>query len=63
MLWTVDQPGLGEIRMPGCPIKFQDKPDEIQKCAPELGGDNEAILEGLGYSAAEIASFKENGAI
>lgn len=63
MIWTVDQPGIGEIRMPGCPIKIQGKPDEIRKCAPELGGDNETILESLGYSAAEIASFKENGAI
>jgi crotonobetainyl-CoA:carnitine CoA-transferase CaiB-like acyl-CoA transferase len=27
--------------------------------APELGADNDGVLEWIGYSAAEIASLKE----
>ena len=64
MLWTVHQPGMdADFTMPGTPIKIHGEPDELIKPAPLLGEDNDAILKELGYSAEQIAKFKEDGAI
>ncbi|MBR6351026.1 MAG: CoA transferase, partial [Firmicutes bacterium] len=64
MLWTVHQPGMdADFTMPGTPIKIHGEPDELIKPAPLLGEDNDAILGELGYSAEQIARFKEDGAV
>lgn len=65
MLWTVDQPGIGEeIRIPGCPIKIHGMKDEAEKPAPILGEDNkEVYAELLGYDDAKIAELTEKGII
>ncbi len=64
MLWTVHQPGMdADFTMPGTPIKIHGEPDELIKPAPLLGEDNDAILGELGYTAEQIAKFKEDGAI
>ena len=64
MLWNVYDPGMGtEITIPGTPIKMHGKPDEIQKAAPQLGEDTEAVLGSwLGYSKEDIDKARENKA-
>jgi crotonobetainyl-CoA:carnitine CoA-transferase CaiB-like acyl-CoA transferase len=45
----------------GLPIKFQDEPGRIDFALPELGQHSEAILRGLGYTAAELEAMKAKG--
>jgi crotonobetainyl-CoA:carnitine CoA-transferase CaiB-like acyl-CoA transferase len=45
----------------GLPIKFQDEPGRVDFALPELGQDSEAILRGLGYTAAELEAMKAKG--
>jgi len=63
MIVDVDHPVAGSQKLPGIPIKLSKTPGEIYKAAPVLGEDNERILAELGYSADEIKTFKDNGAI
>ena len=64
MIWKVYQPEMGkEIKMPGNPIKIHGEDDNIQHCAPALGGDNEAILGTLGYTTEQVAKLREEGVI
>jgi formyl-CoA transferase len=61
MVVTVDHPARGEFTMPGCPVRLEDSPVEV-KAAPLLGQhNNEVYGELLGYSAADLASLKEEG--
>ena len=64
MLWKVYDPGMdAEISIPGTPIKMHGTPDEIQKAAPQLGEDTEAVLAGwLGYSKEDIDKARQNKA-
>ena len=59
----VEYPGHGKtLKVHGTPWHFSETPARIGT-APELGADNDAVLAGLGYSADEIANFRERGII
>jgi formyl-CoA transferase len=61
MVVTVDHPARGKFTMPGCPVRLEDSPVEV-KAAPLLGQHNDEVYgELLGYSAADLASLKEQG--
>ncbi len=64
MLWKVYDPGMGEeITIPGTPIKMHGKLDQVQKAAPRLGEDTEAICsEWLGYSEDVIEKARQDKA-
>jgi len=53
----IDYPKHGKrLKVHGSPWQFSETPARIG-IAPELGGDNDAVLAGLGYSPAQIAEF------
>jgi crotonobetainyl-CoA:carnitine CoA-transferase CaiB-like acyl-CoA transferase len=56
-------PVLGEVPLPGYPIHFGAQTAGTTAAAPRIGEHTDEILSGLGYSAAEIASLRESGAI
>jgi crotonobetainyl-CoA:carnitine CoA-transferase CaiB-like acyl-CoA transferase len=56
-------PVLGEVPLPGYPIHFSAQTAGTTAAAPQIGEHTDEILSGLGYSAAEIASLRESGAI
>lgn len=58
----VDHPERGPYLTVGCPIKLSDSPVEVVR-SPLLGEHSEEVLEQLGYSADEIVSMREAGAI
>ena len=59
----VDHPTRGKYRSVGNPIKLSDCPTEVKR-SPLLGEHTEEILTGvLGYSAEDIAKFREQGTI
>jgi crotonobetainyl-CoA:carnitine CoA-transferase CaiB-like acyl-CoA transferase len=63
MVVEVDHPTAGRVKALGFPIKFSDTPAQITRAAPRLGEHTDGILASLGYSAAEIASLRQAGAV
>ena len=54
---------LGAITILGQPVGLSRTPSHLVSAAPEYGEHTDAILSELGYSAAEIAAFREVGAV
>jgi crotonobetainyl-CoA:carnitine CoA-transferase CaiB-like acyl-CoA transferase len=53
---TADQPGLGEIRLPGFPYRLTATPPSRRTPAPRLGEHNEAIRHEAAEAAAAAAA-------
>ncbi len=53
----VDHPKHGKLKVHGSPWQFSETPAK-PGIAPELGEHNDAVLTGLGYSAAELADLR-----
>lgn len=58
----VDHPERGPYLTVGCPVKLSDSTVEVVR-SPLLGEHSEEVLDQLGYSADDIASMREAGAI
>jgi CoA:oxalate CoA-transferase len=65
MVRTVRDPILGEVTIPGFPLKFSAYPELPEGLeAPLLGQHGEQILrEVLGYSEASLRKLRESGAL
>jgi len=63
MVVEVDHPTAGRVKALGNPIKFSATPGEVRRAAPLLGQHTREVLEELGYSAAEISSLIDGGAV
>jgi crotonobetainyl-CoA:carnitine CoA-transferase CaiB-like acyl-CoA transferase len=62
MIQTVLHHGLGEVAVPGCPIRL-DGPPPTARAAPALGADTHDVLAGLlGYDEERIRGLLESGA-
>ncbi|HZZ88493.1 MAG TPA: CoA transferase [Caulobacteraceae bacterium] len=64
-LWpTVTHSAIGEVRVDGLPVRFSRTPWRIERGAPCLGEDNEAVFGRLlGIPPAEVAQLKAEGVI
>ncbi len=59
----VDHPERGKYLTVGCPVKLSDSDVEVER-SPLLGEHTDEVLsEVLGYSAEEISSIRESGAV
>ena len=59
-----DHPSLGQVKYLQTPIGYSTTPLETQRSAPELGQHTEEILiDTLGYSWDDIATFQDEGII
>jgi crotonobetainyl-CoA:carnitine CoA-transferase CaiB-like acyl-CoA transferase len=54
----LQHPKRGEIRVLGQPFKLSRTPSAVTFTQRDLGEDNDAILNELGYSPESIAQFK-----
>jgi crotonobetainyl-CoA:carnitine CoA-transferase CaiB-like acyl-CoA transferase len=63
MVVEVEHPKAGRTRALGHPIKFSATPGKVERAAPLLGQHTRAVLEGLGYSGAEIDRLYSDGAV
>jgi CoA:oxalate CoA-transferase len=60
----VKDPRLGDLEIPGMPVKFSNWPDKTDLKASKLGADNEAVLnEMLGLSSDQIAKLYADGVL
>ena len=63
-LRTVSDPVVGDVQLPGMPLRFSSFPNNIPLEAAYLGQHNEAILSGtLGYSTAKIEALRQAGVL
>jgi crotonobetainyl-CoA:carnitine CoA-transferase CaiB-like acyl-CoA transferase len=60
---TVEHPALGPLEVLGLPVQLSRTPGSVRGAAPDPGAHSDAILEELGYSAAEIAELRESGVV
>jgi crotonobetainyl-CoA:carnitine CoA-transferase CaiB-like acyl-CoA transferase len=63
MYLEMPHPTLGTIKQTGLPIKFSLTPGGLDRHPPLLGEHNQEILEGLGYSEADIRRLAEESVI
>jgi crotonobetainyl-CoA:carnitine CoA-transferase CaiB-like acyl-CoA transferase len=63
MIYSVNHPVRGELKMLGLPVKLQKTPGKPQGPSPRLGQHTEEILLGLGYSNGDIAQMETEGII
>jgi len=63
MVLSQEHPGHGTVRMLGFPIKFAEAPCQLRRPAPAIGGDSDAVLADLGYSAEEVDALRAAGVI
>jgi len=64
MFVHMQHPVIGDMIVPGNPVKLLDTKADISKCAPELGQDNGEIYgELLGLTEEELSKLKEQNVI
>ena len=56
-----NHPDAPELTVLGNPIKMEETPCRYIKAAPDLGEDNEAVFRELGFTAEELAHYRELG--
>jgi CoA:oxalate CoA-transferase len=59
----INDPLLGDMHIPGDPLRFSDFPEPLELVAPTLGEHNQHILEALGLPDEEIAHLKNDEVI
>ena len=52
-----------EIEVPGIVPKLSATPGSVRSSAPRLGDDTDAVLAGMGLSAADIAALRQKGIV
>ena len=61
---NVDHPTTGPINYPGAPFNMEGTPWQVRLPAPQLGQHNSEVLgDRLGYSKADLARLRAEGAI
>ena len=63
LVTTLDHPEVGRYRTMTKPVQFSDTPGPAPTASPTFGQHSDEILSAHGYSAAEIASFRERGVV
>lgn len=64
MVSTIQHPRIGELRLPGSPIKMSASPPTVRKAPPSVGEDTDEVFARiLGLSAEELAALHKDGAV
>jgi crotonobetainyl-CoA:carnitine CoA-transferase CaiB-like acyl-CoA transferase len=63
MIVELDTADGGKVKQVGISVKLSATPGSIRSLAPALGQHSDEILGGLGYKAADIARWREEGSV
>ena len=64
MFIHMHHPVIGDMTVPGNPVKLLDTKPDISKCAPDLGQDNKAVFgEMLGLTEGDLETLKAHNVI
>jgi crotonobetainyl-CoA:carnitine CoA-transferase CaiB-like acyl-CoA transferase len=62
-LGTVVEPEIGPLEVFGLTAKFEKTPGVLETPPPRLGAHTRQVLEGAGYTAAQVETFAEKGVV
>jgi crotonobetainyl-CoA:carnitine CoA-transferase CaiB-like acyl-CoA transferase len=63
MAVDVEDSRYGTVRQVGVAIKLSETPGSVRHIGPTVGEHTEAVLETLGYSAAQRAQLRQAGTV
>ena len=63
MVRTINDPFMGEVVIPGNPMRFSEQTEALELQTPCLGEHNREVLLGLGYTAEQIANLETTGVL
>lgn len=63
MVIEVDHPEVGTFETTGFPVSMSKTPGEVRNPPPQAGEHTADVLQNIGYDAAEIREFAEQGAV
>jgi alpha-methylacyl-CoA racemase len=63
MVLELDAPDGKRVKQVGVSLKFSDTPGSVRRLAPKTGEHTDEILRELGYRDADVARWREQGAI
>ncbi|MSQ30251.1 MAG: CoA transferase [Dehalococcoidia bacterium] len=63
MAWELTHPTEGAARQIGWPVRFSRTPVGFERFAPILGEHTRELLDGAGFSAAEISALERDGIV
>ena len=63
MVMDIEDSRYGTVRQAGVAIKLSETPGSIRHVGPTVGEHTEAVLETLGYSAAERTQLRQAGTV
>lgn len=63
MVRTAPDPVLGEVTVPGNPLRFSEQPFDLDLVAPILGEHNGEVLAELGYSGDDVRRLEAAGVL
>jgi crotonobetainyl-CoA:carnitine CoA-transferase CaiB-like acyl-CoA transferase len=63
LLTTVPHPNGGDLRVVGVPMRFSSTPGTIRRGPPAVGQHTDEVLRELGFSADELRTLHDEGAV
>jgi len=60
MVVDIEHPTVGPIRLPGLPWQLHATPGSVRRAPPTLGQDTDALLDWLGFTAADVAGMRRD---
>ena len=63
LIAEVDHPTAGRVRAPGIPVRMDGTPPSVRMHPPLLGEHTDDVLAEIGFTEAEIARLRRDGAI
>jgi formyl-CoA transferase len=63
MVRELDHPDVGPVQALGNPVKLSRSPAGLDRSAPRLGEDTDALLRALGYRDGDLAALRRSGVV
>lgn len=63
MVKEVEHPTCGPMKLVNTPVKYSVSKPSIRTAPPTLGQHTDEVLAELGFSKAEIETFKSEGSV
>jgi CoA:oxalate CoA-transferase len=60
---TVTDPILGQLSIPGNPLRFSEQPDDLELVAPTLGEHNAEVLLELGFTSDDVERLRSSSVL